>query len=125
MVTAASAVGFGIVNLARSGASDAAAPGLARGGIDVAPLSASQPRNAWEQLPFSPRAPLIPGAIATILIGLVLRRRAVRRATEESPEFGYAGSPSAFEGLFSIPAEETRDGDSDSATWDVYIPPSP
>lgn len=124
MLTAAGAVGSGVATLVRPASGDGAASALGRGGTDIASPLAPPPREGWGKLPFSPSAPLVLGAMATILIGLILRRRAVRLAADASPESGYAEFSGTFMGVVGSAVAETRDGDTDHAAWELHAPPS-
>lgn len=68
---------------------------------------------------------LILASIVTILIGAILRRRAVRLAGDEAQAFGGADFPDLLEGLVGISAEETNDDPADHTAWDLYAPRSP
>jgi hypothetical protein len=125
VATAASAVGSGIARLVHPGGS-IGAPAAVAGGIPgvtslVIPLS----RTGWGRslLPLS--ALLILGAIVTILAGVMLRRRAVRRAADAVHEFGETGFPDVFAGFLGASAEETSEGYADHTAWGPYAPPPP
>jgi hypothetical protein len=124
-LAAASAVGSSIARLVRPGGGDGAPQEVTNDGLGIAPPTTPQSHTGWGRslLPLS--ALLILGSIVMILIGAILRRRAVRLAGDEARAFGGADFPDLLEGLVGISAEETNDDSADHAAWDLYAPPSP